>query len=303
MASKQAENDGVFNIGLLKPAAFFAADIAFLAYVRQKAMADVGKYNVFADSFFVPLGMNILYFMMIYFGTKAMKNREPFDIKQWMFAYNFMQTFINLAIVLGFMYEVHSTRMRYWGSGIDWSAKGVGLGFMVYAHYHNKYLEFCDTAFMILRKKSGQLSFLHVYHHSLLTWSWWLVVWRAPGGDAWYGACYNSFIHVLMYSYYLFATFGVRCPWKKFLTQFQMVQFICCFTHSVYVGFFTPEETYPKWLVFVQAFVMVNMLVLFGNFYRQSYRKKPVPAASKAKETESKTKEDPQGEKTPAVGR
>ena len=39
---------------------------------------------------------------------------------------------------------------------------------------------------------------------------------------------------------------------------------------------------------------MVNMLVLFGNFYRQSYRKKPVPAASKAKETESKTKEDPQ---------
>ena len=40
-------------------------------------------------------------------------------------------------------FQVHSTRMRYWGSGIDWSAKGVGLGFMVYAHYHNKYLEFC----------------------------------------------------------------------------------------------------------------------------------------------------------------
>ena len=39
MASKQAENDGVFNIGLLKPAAFFAADIAFLAYVRQKVCA------------------------------------------------------------------------------------------------------------------------------------------------------------------------------------------------------------------------------------------------------------------------
>ena len=68
----------------------------FLAFVVVQAMADVGKYNVFADSFFVPLGMNILYFMMIYFGTKAMKNREPFDIKQWMFAYNFMQVHVRV---------------------------------------------------------------------------------------------------------------------------------------------------------------------------------------------------------------
>ena len=33
-----------------------------------------------------------------------------------------------------------------------------------------QYLELLDTVFMILRKKTEQLSFLHVYHHCLLVW-------------------------------------------------------------------------------------------------------------------------------------
>lgn len=33
----------------------------------------------------------------------------------------------------------------------------------------------------ILRKKDGQVTFLHVFHHSVLPWSWWWGINIAPG--------------------------------------------------------------------------------------------------------------------------
>lgn len=221
-----------------------------------------------------------------------MTDRNPFEIKTYMFVYNVYQTLMNLAIVVGFVHQVYATGMRVWGSGVDLSPPARGIGLLIYAHYHNKYVEYFDTLFMILRKKNNQISFLHVYHHSLLTWSWWAVVYWAPGGDAWFGACYNSAIHVLMYSYYLFATFGIRCPWKKILTQLQMVQFCFCFAHAIYVGIICGPDTYPRALTAVQAFVMLNMLVLFGNFYMKSYKSPPAtvpPPASPASPVDLKT--------------
>lgn len=55
---------------------------------------------------------------------------------------------------------------------------------------------------MVLRKKNKQISFLHVYHHFLLVWAWFFVCKFACGGDAYFGAIMNSFIHVVMYGYY-----------------------------------------------------------------------------------------------------
>lgn len=267
-----AKAERIVTIELWKPATLVIAEICFLWWVRREAAANVGKDDIYADPIYVPVIMNVFYLSMIFFGKRYMATREPFNIKTWMFAYNLFQAIMNLIVLIGFFYEVHTTGMRIWRSGVDRSAKGLGLGFWLYTHYHNKYLEFADTTFMILRRKFNQISFLHVYHHSLLTWSWWAVTTLAPGGDAWFGAAYNSFIHVLMYSYYLCSTFGIRCPWKKVLTQMQMIQFCACFTHAVYL-FMLDEDVYPRELIALQAFVMVNMLVLFGNFYRKQYTK------------------------------
>lgn len=46
------------------------------------------------------------------------------------------------------------------------------------------------------------------------------------GGTAYFGACLNSFIHVLMYSYYGLSAIPAMRPylwWKKYITQGQLV--------------------------------------------------------------------------------
>ena len=41
-----------------------------------------------------------------------------------------------------------------------------------------------------------------------------------------FSACFNSFVHVFMYAYYVLAAMKVACPWKRKLTQIQMCQLI-----------------------------------------------------------------------------
>ena len=43
-----------------------------------------------------------------------------------------------------------------------------------------------------------------------------------PGGDAYFGAMVNSFIHVVMYTYYCAKAMGIDVWWKRYLTNLQM---------------------------------------------------------------------------------
>jgi len=127
--------------------------------------------------------------------------------------------------------------------------------------------------FSVTRKKNEQISFLHCYHHILLIWAWFLVCKVEAGADCYFGAVVNSFIHVIMYGYYTLALLNIPCPWKRWITNCQMVQFVICFTHAAYSYY---VNHLPRILPAFQMFVMTNMLVLFGNFYVKSYlSKKP----------------------------
>jgi elongation of very long chain fatty acids protein 4 len=87
---------------------------------------------------------------------------------------------------------------------------------------------------MILKKSNRQISWLHVYHHATTLFPcWWAVIRYAPGGDTWYTAFLNSFIHVLMYGYYTASTFGLRLTFlKPMITASQILQF-CSFISQV----------------------------------------------------------------------
>lgn len=56
------------------------------------------------------------------------------------------------------------------------------LAFMLWVNYQSKYLEFCDTLFMLLRRKFDQVSLLHVSHHVVMGPIIWLICAYAPGG-------------------------------------------------------------------------------------------------------------------------
>ena len=77
-------------------------------------------------------------------------------------------------------------------------------------------------------------------------------------------------IHVMMYSYYTMALLGWSCPWKRYLTQAQLVQFAICLAHSTWAAV---TGIYPWKICLVEIWVMVSMLVLFTRFYRQAYAK------------------------------
>ena len=104
-----------------------------------------------------------------------------------------------------------------------------------------------------------------------------------PGGDAYFGALLNSFIHVLMYSYYALALLKFPCPWKRYLTKAQLLQFTSVVVYSVF-SFLKASRSDRRHHVAlaIQVWEMVSLFVLFSFFYAKSYGKKKLPNSKAA---------------------
>lgn len=260
------------SMAWLVGAALCAGHVAFM----NKAWEGESKLDATSRTHFaVPLIATALYFSMLYFGKKMMANRKPFALREYMIVYNLYQTILNAWWCYAVVKQVNHDYNGHWLESLvapaDRTANGFNLGFIIWVHYNNKMVEMLDTVFMVLRKKDRQVSFLHVYHHVLILWAWYAVCRYGGGGAAYFGGLCNSAIHVCMYGYYLLRLLNIPCPWKSHLTKAQLTQFCICMVHSfynLYVG------TYARWLAMLQLFVMVNMLVLFMDFYKKAYSKK-----------------------------
>jgi hypothetical protein len=122
-----------------------------------------------------------------------------------------------------------------------------------------------------------------------------------PGGDVYFGALINSWIHVMMYSYYTLSLLKIPCPWKKYLTMAQLTQFATVNLYSLISLCKMPSDI--GWRgqlgISIQVFEMTSLFVLFLHFYRKAYSKKSkddkAAAAAKAalqtKSTESTSAE------------
>lgn len=203
-------------------------------------------------------------------------------LKESMIAYNVAQVILNVWMVYRFIAAVAWNGHPFIG---DILTMDKGTTFAIWVHYCNKYLEFLDTYFMVLRGKNDQVSFLHVYHHTTIAWAWWLALKLMPGGDAYFGALLNSWIHVMMYSYYALSLLKVSCPWKKYLTMAQLVQFLSVVLYTCVCTFIWPVEDrkLQHYLCSgVQVFEMLSLFFLFQIFYKKSY-------SSKSKKNKSET--------------
>jgi hypothetical protein len=73
-------------------------------------------------------------------------------------------------------------------------------------HFYSKYLDFLDTIWIILGNKKEQLTFLHVSHHATIFPANGIYSHYNLYGVNCFQALLNSFVHFIMYSYYLLSS-------------------------------------------------------------------------------------------------
>ena len=159
---------------------------------------------------------------------------------------------------------------------IDRSPLGYEMAKTVWWCFISKYVEFLDTIFFVLRKRERQISVLHLVHHSLMPITIGFGLPFTPNGHGTFYGLVNSFIHVVMYSYYFLASLGPKVQqylwWKVHLTKMQLLQFLIVFSHQVQV--FIYDCDFSRTIAGMECLFAILLTILFGNFYVQSYLKK-----------------------------
>lgn len=76
---------------------------------------------------------------------------------------------------------------------------------MVHFFFLLKVLDLLDTVFIVLKKSSLHLSFLHCYHHFFMVLGTFVSIYWFPGGHFTMLGIVNSLVHAIMYFYYFLA--------------------------------------------------------------------------------------------------
>lgn len=144
-------------------------------------------------------------------------------------------------------------------------------------YYFSKFTEFFDTIFFVMRKRYDQVSTLHVIHHGIMPVSVWWGVKFTPGGHSSFFGFLNTFVHIIMYTYYMLAAMGPKVQkylwWKKYLTVLQMIQFVLVMVHAFQL-LFKNDCNYPIYFAYFIGAHAILFYFLFSRFYKQAYTKK-----------------------------
>jgi len=223
--------------------------------------------------------VSVIYVVYVkWLGPKMMENRKPLVLKYPLVLYNIALTILNFYIfkelVLGAIEAGFSFPCQPFNFNKD--PGSIRVASALWWYFFSKIIELLDTLFFVLRKKNAQISFLHVYHHATMPFLWWIGVKWVPGGQSTYAASINSFVHIVMYTYYGISALGPEYQkylwWKRYLTQLQLIQFCTALAHSIYSWYV--ECPFPTWMYAALILYTISFLFLFGNFYLQAYIRK-----------------------------
>ncbi|XP_041475267.1 elongation of very long chain fatty acids protein 7-like isoform X2 [Lytechinus variegatus] len=223
----------------------------------------------------------LVYLFIVWVGPKLMEKRQPFQLREVLMAYNFAMVLLSLYMVIDFGRGGWLNGYTYGCQLVDYSNSPQAMTMLnvCWWFYFSKFIEMWDTFFFILRKKKAQISFLHVFHHAIMPFTWWIGVRFVGGGFGTFHAFLNSFIHFLMYIYYGLAAIGPHMHkylwWKKYMTKMQLIQFTLVMLHCSQLLFI--ECPYPKVFVWIIASYGFIFFVLFLHFYIAAYLKKGKP--------------------------
>lgn len=173
--------------------------------------------------------------------------------------YNTLCSSLSLYTFLAFMYGIYDAPSLY-------AQESTTVLKHVYTVYFGvKVLELLDTIFMMLRHKSRQISFLHVFHHGSML----ILTDYGRSRSAWPAIApvlaLNSFVHILLYYYYAQTVNAPARPtWKRRITELQIGQFLIDLVYALNGYFF---HNFCIWGIFYG----LAMTALFANFYVRAY--------------------------------
>jgi len=227
-------------------------------------------------------------------GPRLMKGRQPMQLKYIMICYNAFQVVASLYMfietgIVGWFFDYN-----YRCQPCDYSLDDKPYRMTRVAHWYflSKILDFFDTILFILRGKLSQVTNLHVIHHSCMFMSMWYGMHYTPGGHITFMGYLNTFVHTVMYSYYLLAAMGPAMKpylwWKKYLTKLQLTQFVLIFLHAAQLLVF-PCEGVPTALVMWTLIYAFLFFALFINFYIKAYLFGPKKDKRKSDKEEKET--------------
>ena len=158
-----------------------------------------------------------------------------------------------------------------------------------FVFYVSKYYEMVDTLLIVLRGR--RVIALHALHHALMPLVMYLLFEGTVSVSLVALSVVNSFVHIVMYSYYLATALNLRPPdvWKKQITRLQIFQFslgvfggtyywICYFRDLRVSSAWPPRFSYtpgcaggePR-MVLIGYVMNLSLLLLFSNFYIRAY--------------------------------
>ncbi|VDP88205.1 unnamed protein product [Echinostoma caproni] len=109
---------------------------------------------------------------VVWLGPKLMaRRRTGFSMRPLMLMYNGAMVVFSGWLWYEFCAAVDRSRRP----------KALRMARVCWFFFISKLFELFDTACFVLRKKFDQVSFLHVFHHSIMPLSWWFGVKYVPG--------------------------------------------------------------------------------------------------------------------------
>ncbi|KAJ9592173.1 hypothetical protein L9F63_001289, partial [Diploptera punctata] len=233
-----------------------------------------------ADSPIPLICITITYLLFVLkLGPWIMEKRNPFSLNKVLIVYNFTLVLISLILTVWpiskklilFLYQ-DGCHPR---NGVPYS---ISYWSAVYTWFYllSKICELTDTVFFVLRKKYNQVSFLHVFHHTIIMVLAWFHLKYLPGIQGVVMGFLNSGVHIFMYLYYMLAAMGPAYQkyvwWKKHMTRIQLIQFVIMGIYMSGLLIFNCEMPRPVSAYFI--FISILFLLLFIDFYTKTYKKK-----------------------------
>lgn len=271
-----------------------SSSAGMLEYLSSLRDPRTKGWPIATDARFVfPLLFGYVYIVTVA-GPRWMKDRKPFHLTRAILIFNALSAIVNVFFCYQFL------RHTYLGGGYSLFCQGIdyerrsetdmGLLYYSWLYAFVRMVDFLDTFFFVARKKTSQITVLHVLHHFLVVFDSWLYLSYGVDGQSMLHACLNTFVHVIMYSYYFLTALGPSVRkylwWKRYLTVLQIVQFVVMTVHMSIPIFY--DCGFPSALSYAAVAQDLLGLALFLNFYIRTYisrRNKESPALEKTKKT------------------